>query len=42
MDENTLKLKLTVCPSTSLSLYPFKLKVLQCRTKITKNVSLSN
>ena len=36
MYENTLKLKLTVCTSPSLSLYPFKLKVLEYRTKITK------
>uniref|UniRef100_A0A0E9XSC6 Uncharacterized protein n=1 Tax=Anguilla anguilla TaxID=7936 RepID=A0A0E9XSC6_ANGAN len=41
MDKNTLKFKLTVCTSTSLSLYPFKLRVLEYRTKIT-NVSLSN
>uniref|UniRef100_A0A0E9QSY5 Uncharacterized protein n=1 Tax=Anguilla anguilla TaxID=7936 RepID=A0A0E9QSY5_ANGAN len=33
---------LTVCTSTSLSLYPFKLKVLEYRTKITKNEALSN
>uniref|UniRef100_A0AAZ3QDP7 Transposase n=1 Tax=Oncorhynchus tshawytscha TaxID=74940 RepID=A0AAZ3QDP7_ONCTS len=43
MYENTLKLKLTVCTSPSLSLYPFKLKVLEYRTKITnKKMSLSN
>ena len=41
MDENTLKLKLSVCNLTSQSLYHFKSKVLEYRDETTTTFSLS-